>query len=147
MNGVGRGSRAAHLKLAVSIQAQPSLTTQGVLGSRSEVQGTILSGSRTPLSRANCSRHIGRKRVRETTAKTSLPRGISVRCPWTLKGPVHSVPSECVAQPAPELPSVVFGVVNEVGHDEASVAGAVIERMSVPCTVGIGAVVVAEEEK
>ena len=71
-----------HLKLAVSIQAHPNLTTH--LASSSSVepaggegrdeQGIVLSGRRKPLSRANCSRHMGRKRVRETITKTSLAK-------------------------------------------------------------------------
>lgn len=69
-----------HLKLAVSTQAQPNLTTH--LGASSsavptegagrEEHGVVLSGRRKPLSRANCSRQMGRKRVRETMTKTSL---------------------------------------------------------------------------
>jgi len=68
------------LKLAESIQAQPSLTTHlatfssavPARGGGLEVHGIVLSGSRKPLSRANCSRQMGRKRVRETIAKASL---------------------------------------------------------------------------
>ena len=39
---------------------------------RTVEHGAILSGSNTPLSRANCSRQMGRSVVNETTAKTSL---------------------------------------------------------------------------
>jgi len=71
-----------HLKLAVSTQAQPNLTTHLTSSSSAapvggvglEEHGIVLSGRRKPLSRANCSRQIGRKRVRETITKTSLAK-------------------------------------------------------------------------
>jgi hypothetical protein len=76
------GRVPTHLKLAVSIQAQPNLTTHLASsssivptgGAGLEEHGTVLSGSRKPLSRANCSRQIGRKSVRETITKTSLAK-------------------------------------------------------------------------
>jgi len=74
------GRITTHLKLAVSIQAQPNFTTHLATSSSAvpagdgelEVHGVVLSGSRKPLSRANCSRQMGRKRVRETIANASL---------------------------------------------------------------------------
>ena len=66
-----------HLKLAVSIQSQPILTEQRpaadvVSSSPGDTHGLVRSGSKKPLSLANCSRQMGRKRVSETTTKTSL---------------------------------------------------------------------------
>ena len=88
---------SAHLKLAVSIHAQPIFTThlissgENACADASELvvafaaciggeeltveHDTVLSGSNTPLSRANCSRQMGRNMVKETTTKTSLFNG------------------------------------------------------------------------
>ena len=75
------------LKLAVDTHSQPILTTHCALSSVTVVSawpvsdiwmdehGRVLSGRSTPLSRANCSRQIGRKRVRETMTKASLRMG------------------------------------------------------------------------
>jgi len=86
----------AHLKLAVSIQTQPSLTwhlSASASASLAEVDavltcgvfvleehGRVRSGEINPLSLANCSRQMGRNRVNETITNTSLEgRMIQVR--------------------------------------------------------------------
>jgi len=89
----------AHLKLAVSIQTQPSLTwhlsasTSASVKALAEVEvvltcdifvleehGRVRSGAINPLSLANCSRQMGRNRVSETITNTSLEgRMIQVR--------------------------------------------------------------------
>lgn len=61
-----------HLKLAVSTQSQPILTEQRAPEDGVDKQGVMRSGSKKPLSLANCSRQMGRKRVSETTTNTSL---------------------------------------------------------------------------
>jgi len=74
-----------YLKLAVSIHAHPIFTTQRAASTASAAvalpvsgvgfkleQGKVLSGNKKPLSLANCSKHIGRKSVKETMTKTSL---------------------------------------------------------------------------
>lgn len=82
-----------HLKLAVSIHTHPILTShrsESANASSGVVvvefvckgidliaeQGRVLSGARYPLSLANCSKHIGRKSVKDTMTKTSLLQGM-----------------------------------------------------------------------
>jgi len=71
----------ADLKLAVSIHTQPSLTAQRAASPTGEFGGGMYSahgisklGAMYPLSRANCSRQMGRKSVSDTTAKTSAAK-------------------------------------------------------------------------
>lgn len=67
-----------HLKLALSIQTQPILTTQRPGGASEssfetiEEHGSVLSGKMNPLSLANCSKQIGKNSVNETITNTSL---------------------------------------------------------------------------
>lgn len=67
-----------HLKLAVSTQKPAIFTTHladsavPAFPSPAIGHGRVRPGSRTPLSLANCSRQMGRKRPSEQVAKTSL---------------------------------------------------------------------------
>jgi hypothetical protein len=78
------GVTDTRLKLALSIHNQPIFTTHrpsdsdGVALFGGDVHGLVRSGSKNPLSLANCSRHIGRNSVRETITKTSLVVQISI---------------------------------------------------------------------
>ena len=63
---------------------------------------SVLKGNKYPLSRANCSRQMGRKRVSETMTKTSLENEggwIS----WFVRARRENVPSESVTQPPVQL--------------------------------------------
>jgi hypothetical protein len=66
-------------------------------------QRSFLSGRRYPLSLANCSRQIGRNRVKETTTKTSLWIADELRHLARIMG----VPGKSIAQPSAQLSLVV----------------------------------------
>jgi hypothetical protein len=66
-----------HLKLALSTHTPASLTTQRVAGPSTWLEidehgSARPARSMKPLSRANCSRHIGRNKVKDTITNTSL---------------------------------------------------------------------------
>jgi hypothetical protein len=98
-----------HLKLAVSIHSQPILTahlTSAFSGAipESEEHDLVFSGCKNPLSRANCSRQIGRKSVRETTTKASL--AMASETYW--REYERYTPSKCITEPSSQ-PLLVCG--------------------------------------
>lgn len=80
-----------------------------VEGALSDEQGCIRSGKRNPLSLANCSKHIGRNSVKETTTKTSLEM-IRFRLSLQFSGSLGKEyePSKGIAQPTIKLAFVVL---------------------------------------
>lgn len=117
----------ACLKLAVSTHPHPNLTTQRLSSSTSFtlVQRSDFSGAKKPLSRANCSRQTGRKRVRETTAKTSLINDQRVFSAWG-----KDILGKGICQPPFQL-ATIFGssLFNIVLHEGRGEEPARLERV------------------